>query len=193
MEDDEAQVNLTRFSVLFPEKRDFFLEGQDVFAFAGSGAIQGGFSVASATVTMPPNNAPVVFFSRRIGLQSNVVVPILGGARVIGRGNGFQLGAIHMHTEDAVDAKAAATDFSVLRVNKDILKRSRIGAMTTRRSPRLGLNGTNYAYSVDNTLNPLSDLQINSYWSTTTGSSGAAGTASKSNGQDDQSYRRQLV
>ncbi len=49
VEDDEAQVNLTRFSVLFPEKRDFFLEGQDVFNFAGAGSVQGAGQIPLAT------------------------------------------------------------------------------------------------------------------------------------------------
>ena len=82
VEDDEAQVNLTRFSVLFPEKREFFLEGQGVFNFAGGGANQGNGGIPQATQNQPTNNTPVLFFSRRIGLQSNAVIPILGaGAR----------------------------------------------------------------------------------------------------------------
>ena len=85
VEDDEAQVNLTRFSVLFPEKRDFFLEGQDVFNFAGAGANQGGAQQGPTAVPMtgggPGGNnvTPIVFFSRRIGLQNGAVIPILAG------------------------------------------------------------------------------------------------------------------
>ncbi|MSO62350.1 MAG: hypothetical protein EXQ50_09705 [Acidobacteria bacterium] len=86
VEDDEAQVNLTRFSVLFPEKRDFFLEGQDVFNFAGAGANQGGGGQGPTAIPMGgggggSNVTPIVFFSRRIGLQNGQVIPILGGAR----------------------------------------------------------------------------------------------------------------
>ena len=54
VEDDEAQVNLTRFSVFFPEKRDFFLEGQDVFNFAGAGAVQGAGQIPLATRSTRP-------------------------------------------------------------------------------------------------------------------------------------------
>ena len=102
VEDDEAQVNLTRFSVFFPEKRDFFLEGQDVFNFAGAGSNQGGGGQAdrSAVAGGASNVTPIVFFSRRIGLQNNQVIPILGGARLLGRGNGFQVGALQMRTEE---------------------------------------------------------------------------------------------
>ncbi|MGE0464049.1 MAG: DUF5916 domain-containing protein [Vicinamibacterales bacterium] len=187
VEDDEAQVNLTRFSVLFPEKRDFFLEGQDVFNFAGAGSNQGGGGIPSATQSNPTNNTPVVFFSRRIGLQAGQVVPILAGSRLLGRGNGFQVGAIHMRTEEGEGDAAPATDFSVLRVNKDILSRSRIGAIATRRGP--GLQGDdNYAYGVDAAINPHANLAINSYWAGTRD----ANTASAGANDDARSYRGQF-
>jgi hypothetical protein len=184
VEDDEAQVNLTRFSVLFPEKRDFFLEGQDVFNFAGAGSVQGAGQIPLATQSNATNNTPVVFFSRRIGLQGGGVVPILAGTRVLGRGDSFQMGAIHMRTKEGTTPGSPATDFSVLRFNKDILSRSRIGAIATRRGP--GIRGDdNYAYGVDSTLNPHANLAINSYW---------AGTYDRDapDTPDRQSYRGQV-
>ncbi len=169
VEDDEAQVNLTRFSVLFPEKRDFFLEGQDVFNFAGAGANQGGGGQGPTAVPGggggggSSNVTPIVFFSRRIGLQNGEVIPILGGARMLGRGNGFQVGALQMRTEAGETAGATAANFSVLRVNRDILKRSRVGMIATRRGS--GATGVDsYAYGVDSTFNPLEQLAINTYW-----------------------------
>ena len=59
VEEDVQQVNLTRFSLFFPEKRDFFLEGQGIFAFGGIGSGNGG----------SPGDVPVMFFSRQIGLN----------------------------------------------------------------------------------------------------------------------------
>ncbi len=172
VEDDEAQVNLTRFSVLFPEKRDFFLEGQDVFNFAGAGANQGGGGQGPTAIPSGGggggnnNVTPIVFFSRRIGLQSGQVVPILGGARVLGRGKGFQVGALHMHTDDEERSTIPQADFSVLRINKDVMKRSRVGMIATRRTP--GLRGDeNVAVGIDTTLNPLEELAINGYWTAT--------------------------
>jgi hypothetical protein len=202
VEDDEAQVNLTRFSVLFPEKRDFFLEGQDVFNFAGAGANQGGGGQGPTAIPMGggggggnTNVTPIVFFSRRIGLQSNQVVPILGGGRLIGRGDGFQVGALHMRTDDVTSAAVAATDLSVLRVNKDILKRSRVGMIATRRSPA-ARGGENLAYGIDTTLNPLEALAINGYWTAINQPAAAGGTdatiasgASTSSINDRSSYR----
>ena len=184
VEDDEAQVNLTRFSVLFPEKRDFFLEGQDVFNFAGAGSVQGAGQIPLATQSSPTNNTPVVFFSRRIGLQNGAVVPILAGARVLGRGDAFQMGAIHMRTEEGLTPGTPATDFSVFRFNQDILSRSRIGAIATRRGP--GIEGDeNYAYGVDAAFNPSANLSITSYWA------GTEDTSTPAAG-DRQSYRGQF-
>ena len=78
VEEDEQQVNLTRFSVLFPEKRDFFLEGQGIFSFggvhsqpSGGGGNGGG---AGAQGNLVPNDVPVMFFSRRIGLTNGVAI-----------------------------------------------------------------------------------------------------------------------
>lgn len=188
VEDDEAQVNLTRFSVLFPEKRDFFLEGQDVFNFAGAGASQGGGGQGPQAIPGGGgggggnNVTPIVFFSRRIGLQNAQVVPILGGGRLIGRGNGFQLGALHMRTDAVTTGTVPASDFSVLRVNKDVLKRSRVGLIATRRSPAIG-HDENVAYGIDTTLNPLNELQLNGYWTATTGATGATDARSSYRGQ----------
>jgi len=163
VEDDEAQVNLTRFSVQFPEKREFFLEGQDVFNFAGGGAMQGGSGIPQAIMQNPPNNAPVLFFSRRIGLQNGQVVPILAGGRLIGRSNGFQVGALHMRTDETPRAGAVATDYSVVRVNRDVLSRSRIGVIATRRGPGAGGGYQNYSYGTDANFNFGTNLNVSSY------------------------------
>ena len=192
VEDDEAQVNLTRFSVLFPEKRDFFLEGQDVFNFAGAGANQGGGQQGPLAISpggggsSGTNVTPIVFFSRRIGLQNNLEVPILGGGRVLGRGNGFQVGGLYMHTKEETTARAEATDFAVLRVNRDILKRSRIGMIATRRSPDTTGADDNLAYGADAAINPLQELAINAFWSGVSSASGASGAST-------QSYRGQAI
>ena len=67
VEIDEQQVNLTRFSLFFPEKRDFFLEGRGVFDFARGGAgAQGGGAIGSEGAA----DAPYLFYSRRIGLNA---------------------------------------------------------------------------------------------------------------------------
>ena len=68
VEVDEQQVNLTRFNLFFPEKRDFFLEGAGTFAFAGR---------ASAGLAAGSGDTPYLFFSRRIGLDGGREVPLV--------------------------------------------------------------------------------------------------------------------
>ncbi|HYB96877.1 MAG TPA: DUF5916 domain-containing protein, partial [Vicinamibacterales bacterium] len=68
VEVDEQQVNLTRFSLFFPETREFFLEGSGIFTFGG----------VTPRRDQPPGDLPVLFFSRRIGLNEGRVVPIRG-------------------------------------------------------------------------------------------------------------------
>jgi Domain of unknown function (DUF5916)/Carbohydrate family 9 binding domain-like len=186
VEDDEAQVNLTRFSVQFPEKREFFLENQGIFQFAGGGANQGGNGIPQAISNNgggAANVTPVLFFSRRIGLQGGQAVPITAGGRLNARAGPFQVGALHMHTDDLPGAKALATDFSVLRVQRDVLKRSRIGMIATRRSPTVAGASENLAYGVDAGFNFLTDLSINTYY---------AGTDSPGRTGSDSSYRGQV-
>ena len=93
VEEDTQQVNLTRFSLFFPEKRDFFLEGQGLFSFGGEQRGGGGGGQSSARTTTP-SLTPVVFYSRRIGLRNGLAVPLLGGGRLTGRAGPFVIGAI---------------------------------------------------------------------------------------------------
>ena len=147
VEDDEQQVNLTRFSVFFPEKREFFLEGQGIFQFGGvstrvtPGALTGG--------NQGPGDTPVVFFSRRIGLNGNRPVPILAGGRVTGRAGKYSIGAIDIQTGASDDGVSHATNFSVLRVRRDLLRRGSIGVLATNRDVRTTGAGSNQVVGVD--------------------------------------------
>ncbi len=164
VEDDEAQVNLTRFSLFFPEKREFFLEGQDAFAFAGVGG-GGGFGTPGASPN--DNLTPTLFYSRRIGLTNSGPAPIIGGGRVLGRAGPWQVGALSMQTDDVLATKAPSTNFSVVRVNRDILSRSRLGLIATQRDPA-GAIGRHLAVGADAQLNLRTDLAIIGYVARTT-------------------------
>jgi hypothetical protein len=162
VEDDQAQVNLTRFNLFFPEKREFFLEGQGLFAFGGSGGF-GRSGPSNLNVT------PNLFFSRRIGLDNGREVPIIGGARLTGRVGKFSVGALSMETDEqpALIAGrpplARPTNFSVFRLRRDILGRSMIGALVTRRSNSVVTDGTNMVYGADALFNFYQFLNINAY------------------------------
>ena len=169
VEVDEQQVNLTRFSLFFPEKREFFLEGQGIFDFGrsaggrggpGGGRGGGGFFGGGGDV-------PTVFFSRRIGLEQDQTVPILGGGRLTGREGRFSIGALNIQTDDATGANAVATNFTVVRVKRDILRRSRIGGIFTGRSVSTVGDGTNQAYGLDAAFSFYDNVNFNGYYART--------------------------
>ena len=130
VEIDEQQVNLTRFNLFLPEKRDFFLEGRGLFDFARGGAGGGGFGRDGGG----SSDTPYLFYSRRIGLNRNRVIPIDVGGRLTGKVGGYGLGVMNIEAGDESVSGTPATNFTVMRVKRDILRRSTIGAMFTNRS-----------------------------------------------------------
>ena len=160
VEADAQQINLTRFSLFFPEKREFFLEGQGMFSFGTSSRSPPAGSTRSFG---PPSSTPVLFFSRRIGIADGQVVPILGGGRVTGKLGDFGVGALAIRTGANTAAGAPETDFSVLRLKRDILNRSTVGVMGTYRSRGAGGLGRNFAYGMDARFGFFDNLTIQTY------------------------------
>jgi len=159
VEADEQQVNLTRFSLFFPEKREFFLANQGTFAF-GTG---GGFGPGGGSP-----DAPILFYSRQIGLYAGREVPIRVGGRLTGRAGAFTLGLLNIQTGDEPTTAAPNTGFSVARIKRDVLRRSSVGAIFTHRSDSaLTPGASNQAYGVDATFAFFDNLSINSYWART--------------------------
>jgi hypothetical protein len=156
VEEDEAQVNLTRFDLFLPEKRDFFLEGQGVFAF-------GGVPVNRMRGMEGPPVAPILFFSRRIGLVEESMVPILAGGRVTGKVDAWSIGALQIRQDRSDALDLPATDFTAVRVRRDILTRSSIGVIYTRRSPFEGGDGVNQVGGADLYFAPTQELTFNTY------------------------------
>jgi hypothetical protein len=162
VEIDEQQVNLTRFSLFFPEKRDFFLEGRGVFDFGRGGASGGGGGPGGGDAT-----APYLFYSRRIGLNRNRVIPITAGGRLTGKVGKFGLGIVNIQTDDETLSRTPATNFTVVRVKRDILRRSTIGAMFTNRSIAVGENGSNQGFGVDAAFSFFQNVHLGAYYART--------------------------
>jgi len=152
VEVDEQQVNLTRFNLLYPEKRTFFLEGQGIFNF-GIGA---GPNVNGADV-------PTMFFSRQIGISRNQPVPIIGGGRVTGKVGDYQVGALSIQTDDKAELGAVSTNFSAVRLRRDVLRRSAVGVLYTNRTPSQGGSGRGGTYGADAGFSFFDTLNINAY------------------------------
>ena len=168
VEVDEQQVNLTRFSLFFPEKREFFLEGRGIFDFARGGVGGGGGGRGGGGGGFfGGGNAPTLFYSRRIGLQSGQIVPILGGGRVTGKVGPFDVGALSIQSDAEEISGAAQTNFTVVRVKRDILRRSSIGALFTNRSVSTVGDGSNQAYGVDGTFAFYDNISVIGYFAKT--------------------------
>ena len=110
VEVDEQQVNLTRFSLFFPEKREFFLEGQGIFNFARGGGSSGRNAAlrqigGGGGGRRGGGNAPTLFYSRRIGLEGGTIVPIVGGGRVTGKVGAFDVGALNIQADEESDLR----------------------------------------------------------------------------------------
>ncbi len=157
VEADEQQVNLTRFSLFFPEKREFFLENQGTFTFGGGGTGPFGGGL----------NTPVIFYSRQIGLEGGREVPLDVGGRLTGRIGAFSVGVLNTQTGDQPVSGASSTNFSVMRVTRDLLRRSSIGAIFTRRSQSTQSSGSNETYGLDGTFAFYDNVSINTYWAKT--------------------------
>ena len=158
VEADQQQINLTRFSLFFPEKREFFLENQGTFSFGG---------VAVGSLNAGTSDAPILFYSRRIGLNAGREVPIDAGGRLTGRAGRYSVGAINIQSADDDHSGALATNFTVARLKRDLFGRSSIGAIVTNRSVSAAGSGRNLAYGLDGSFIFFKNLQINSYWART--------------------------
>jgi hypothetical protein len=124
---DDAVVNLTRFPLFFPEKREFFLERAGIFEF-GLGGRRGGDTERNLQM----------FFSRRIGLTPDRrPVPILGGAKVTGRVAGLDVGLLNVQTDSYLSPGSAVevpgSNYSVFRAKRNVLARSNVGLFASNR------------------------------------------------------------
>ena len=135
VEVDEQQINLTRFNLLFPEKRPFFLENRGLFAVGRPGEID-------------------LFFSRRIGINdSGTLIPIQGGVRLTGKAKGFNVGLLNMQTESL--GATTGNNFTAARMARDLPNRSGVGAMFVNRTGTGALAGDhnyNRTFGVDGKL-----------------------------------------
>ncbi len=134
---DDRQINLTRFPLRFPEKRDFFLEGASIYQFAPASGVR-------------------PFFSRRIGLVSGAPIPISYGGRLLGRVGDFNIAALQVRTGE-MDT-VPPEDFTSVRIKKNVGKESSIGVIYTRRSTK---NGESLSPQLQDRHTIGGDLELN--------------------------------
>ena len=150
VEVDEQQVNLTRFGLFFPEKRDFFLENAGQFKMGTGGT----FTSTTAETDL--------FFSRRIGLsETGQPIPIIGGARIAGKQGRHNIGVLDIQTDSAFGRPG--DNFLIARYGSDVLKRSRVGAIFINKETLGGDPHYNRTMGADANLALGRNLQVNSY------------------------------
>ena len=153
VDSDEEKVNLTRFPLFFPEKRDFFLENASLFEFG---------DISNYLYRMKPNKygrSFTMFHSRRIGLEDGMQIPISGGGRLSGKIGNFDLGLLNMSSESKGDVPG--TNYNVARVKSNFLKKSNFGAIFINRNS-MGTLRDHESMGVDLNLN-IDKLLIYSY------------------------------
>ena len=142
---DEQQVNLTRFPLFFPEKRDFFLENSGQFTVSSQGT----------------DRLMDLFFSRRIGLsETGQPIPIVGGARMTGKAGGHNLAVMDIQTDRAFDKPG--DNFFIGRYSKDLFGRSKIGGLVINKET-LGASHFNRMIAADTVLAPTPHLSFHTF------------------------------
>jgi Domain of unknown function (DUF5916)/Carbohydrate family 9 binding domain-like len=137
---DARQINLTRFSLLFPEKRAFFLEGAGVFSFASTGPETPGGIPGTGADLYP-------FFSRRIGLTGGQEVPLDAGLKLTGTVGRTDIGVLSVRTRDLRSGNTVLADdegFFVGRVKRNLFEQSYVGAIFTAGNPSPGSSAQTY-------------------------------------------------
>ena len=162
VEEDEQQVNLTRFSLFFPERREFFLEGAGIFAFGGASVSQRGGQQG------PPSNTPILFYSRQIGLfeygdDETAAVPMLAGGRLTGGQAPTRWARSTSSSAPTPPVGAPATNFSVVRVKRDILRQSSVGRDLHEPLAAVNADGSNQTLGADAAFTFYRYLTINAY------------------------------
>lgn len=152
VEADEEQVNLTRFSLYYPEKREFFLEGAEVFSFGGSGRRR--FRRGTPDLSL--------YYSRRLGLVDGHEARILGGAKMVGKVGPYHLGLMNIYTDEVViednfgnETYVPSANFSIFRLSRDVFARGSIGMIVLNKQ-NIGNKYYNRSLGFDGHF-PLSD------------------------------------
>ncbi len=186
-EADEQQVNLTQFSLFFPEKREFFLENSGIFYFGDIPR-----NLRQTTRFRPLEEDLLLFFSRQIGLSdSGEQEPLYGGARLTGRAGKFGIGLMTMQTEEYKGKPSS--NYTVIRLRHDLFKSSDVGAIFLSREPTGSSADFNRVGGFDANFRFFKNLSINGFAaeSASPGVTGSEVAAKAAIGWEDSQKRLQ--
>jgi hypothetical protein len=143
---DQRQVNLTRYSLFFPEQRDFFLDGATFLDFASDEGQRAQWRALGDS-----DDQVIPFFSRRVGLSADATPQKIDfGTKVTGQVGAQDVGLLHVRTGE--DNGFSSEDFTVARVKRRLFTQSYIGALYTRRDPRIAGGDARHTSGVDLSL-----------------------------------------
>ena len=162
VEADQEQVNLTRFDLFFPEQRPFFLEGASIFDVG----------IPRPSFRRPP--PLLLFYSRQIGLAEGRAIPILGGGKMTGKIGPYGIGILNVSTNTFEEEETSIpeedmfsephTNYSVVRMNRDILAGSTVGGIFINKQDADAYNRT---AGLDFSYRPTREINIQGLWSRT--------------------------
>ncbi len=178
VEADIQQVNLTRFNLFFPEKRDFFIENSGIFRFGSPSdsrinRFQADFGRAFNPSVLRASQSRgddlYLFFSRRIGLSPDgAPIPVLGGGRLTGRAGGWELGLLNIQTGTG-DTAEFQQNFGAARVRRNVGQNSDVGAIFLNRETGGGSDDFHRSVGADANFRVTPEFEINSFWARTMG------------------------
>lgn len=159
VEADDRQINLSRFNIFIPEKRDFFIENSALFAFGLTQEAE-------------------VFFSRRIGLAADssgqsFTVPIFAGGKMTGKIGRFDVGLLNVQTQDR--RNVPDQNFSVVRMKYEILPRSYVGLIGTHKNP--GEGRSNSVIGIDGNVFLNETVAVSAFAATSKSNAGDPGAS----------------
>lgn len=159
VEADQEQVNLTRFSLFFPEKRPFFLEGAGLFDFG----------IPRQSFRRPP--PMLLFYSRRIGLAEGNAIPIIFGGKASGKVGSYGVGFLNVLTDKFYDENGddepidiQRNNYSVIRITKDGSAGTRFGMIAVNKDE---VGNYNRAGGFDFEFRPNDNLDVRGMWART--------------------------
>jgi len=142
---DDRQVNLTRFNLFFPEKRDFFLRDVDIFEFGqiGSGSFNAVSGTGSAAANAPALQNSRPFFSRKIGLGPNgQILDLVGGVKLSGRVGDWNVGSLLINQGEESSIGLDSQNIFVGRTVLNVGSRTQVGAILTDGNPQGNIDNT---------------------------------------------------
>jgi hypothetical protein len=177
VEADIQQINLTRFNLFFPEKRDFFLENSGIFRFGPAqdqrlSNFQANFGSAGASSNLRGGQSRgedlLFFFSRRIGLSDEgQPIPVIGGGRLTGRVGSFDVGFLNIQTGDAPELASSGfaangDNFTVARVRRNVFTNSDVGLIFLNRE-NMDSNHYNRGLGLDANFRLSPEIDVTGY------------------------------